>query len=337
MEYKKNLFVIILLFLFNFSLYGQLATNTIKSNKTLNTSLITNNNPALKTINPNNNIDLSNTNKITTNKTSLLSKEQIKSNNVKIIQASTFQTQYSSTSKSNKIVETPGTLMVTWGFFILKPESAFNNQFSEGTSGSETYYRMPFNSWNDSFYFYLRFDWDLFPFLNTRAGWSIGFNFAGSGDSNGSTIYVPQNSALGQAYGGPFYASYNSYNFPVLGYIRIEPLQLWIFKIYTGLGLGFSFGIYSYNEFTGSSESTLDTQYDEDVFKIVPIGMIFIGTEIKPFESFPTLFFEINYKFSQDPIMHNDYLNPQPMPTPPLGRNVAFQVSGLSIGFGLKY
>lgn len=219
--------------------------------------------------------------------------------------------------------------MINWGFFFMQPSDTFKDKFSEAETGGKPYYHLPFNSWNDPFYLYFNFDWPLSAFLNTRTGWSIGLNFAGSGDDIDS-IPVEAETDLGNAHEGAFWAIYNSYNIPLIIYIRIEPVQFWIFKLYTGLGAGITTGIYTYNELAEEGRSSFEEQFEKSDFRIRPIGQIFIGIDFEIGDFFEPMFFELKYTLAEDPVIVNDYLEPEE-------RRVSFQVSGLALGFGFRF
>ena len=190
---------------------------------------------------------------------------------------------------------------------------------------------MPFNSWNDNLYWHFSFDWKLnfLEFLHPRAGWSIALNFAGSGNG-GDAIEVETDTDLGNAKGEKFYAIYNCHKFPVMAIFRIQPLTIWIFKFYGGIGAGLYLGFFTYNEIAGESESMAE-QGDTRTFILYPLIAkgyygIYFDTTLKELQE---IFVEINYVFAENPIMTNDSLSPK--------RSVSFQVAGISLGFGFRF
>ncbi len=245
--------------------------------------------------------------------------------------------EQASSEKKVESKETPSSMMVNFGFFWLQANGKFKKKFSAGYEDSNNiYYRMPFNSWNDSFYVIFSFDWkiDILSQLNSQAGWGFGFNFAGSGGDD-DAIKVEADTDLGIANTGEFYAIYNNYHFPLFVNASIQPLDLSIFKFYTGLGCGGLIGIYTYNELADKERSSLEEESEQIFFKFIPFVHIFLGVHFEIIEDINEFFFEINYRFAKDPVITNDLLHRTKSTTP--RRSVQFQVSGILIGFGFRY
>lgn len=219
--------------------------------------------------------------------------------------------------------------MVNLGFYYLFPAAPFKNKFSRGFANGNAYYRMPANSWNDPFSIVLDYDWRLFNLPGFRWGWSLGLNFAGSGNGDDS-IEVPAGSDLGQAQGSTFYAIYNDYHFPLLVNIKYFPVKISVFRFYAGAGAGFFTGIYTYNELVQKERSSFEEQYEKTFVVLQPLFQVFLGFHFDISESFSTIFVELNLKFAKDPVVKNDFLKPDP-------RSVSFQISGLSLGAGFRY
>ncbi|MBU1077022.1 MAG: hypothetical protein KKH98_07010 [Spirochaetes bacterium] len=236
------------------------------------------------------------------------------------------------TNSKKEVKEEPSSWMVNLGFFYLLPYGNFKTKFSEGVEdeSKNLFYRIPFNSWNDPLYVMLNFDWviDLLPMLKTRIGWGVGFNFAGSGDEDES-ILVDMDSDLGKDHTSAFYAVYNNYHFPLEINIRIQPFSLLIFDLYSGAGLGGFMGIYTYNELVEKERSSYEEQFEKTFFIFKPYINIFLGVSFEVIEEINEFFLEFRYKIAKNPIITNDFLQPN--------RSVQFQVAGLMIGLGFRY
>lgn len=245
---------------------------------------------------------------------------------------------YTSKSSTNTNIvekEEPTSLMVNCGLMFLQTKSAFSTPFSSGLKGEKTYYRMPFNSWNDSFYIKYSHDWliDFLPSLGTRVGWGVELNFGGSGNNNPSEK-VPADSDLGLAEGTEFYAIYNCYHLPMYAHTRVYPYSISIFDFYTGVGGGMIWGIYTYNELVEKDRSAYEEQSEQTFFRGFPFIDISIGVNFEIIDFFYPFFLELNYRIAYDPVVTNEFLR---LTKSTQERSVRFQASGLFIGIGSRY
>ena len=237
---------------------------------------------------------------------------------------------------TNKIIITniKSSFMINLGFFFMLESEKFSDKFSQGTFGDDKkpYYHFPFNSWNDNLYIVISLDWkfSLLDIEHLRWGWSLGINLAGSGGKENS-IFVTPDSDLGIAKGGTkgFYAIYNNLKFPLMLNLRFHPIDRDEFKFYLGGGAGVCFHFITYNELMQPDRIKNDEKYEKTFIPIMPIFKIFLGISFTTIEMFGEMFLEVNYKFTENPIVTNEYLDP--------GRSVTFQASGLSLGFGFRY
>ncbi len=234
-----------------------------------------------------------------------------------------------------KSTNSKSSFMVNWGFYFLQPKKEFKNKFSRGGENDNIYYRIPNNSWNDSFYFVINFDWkiDFLNTLNTRLGWGVGFNFAGGGGDDGSQK-VDIDTDLGRDNGSVFYADYKDYHFPVFLNIRFQPYTILIFKLYTGSCIGAFSGIYTYNELIETDSSAFEEKSKKTFFKFQPFIELFFGFSFEIMEEINEMFFELKYRFANNPTITNDYLK-ETKTTP--SRSLRFQTSGLFLGVGFRY
>jgi len=232
------------------------------------------------------------------------------------------------TITSNKNEKT--SKMINLGFFNMFTSSEFSEPYSAGKYEGNTYYRMPSNSWNDKFYVTLSFDWEFIKSLNLRIGWGMEFNFAGSGDSEGSADKVEKDTDLAKdANKGEFYANFVCHK--VTAYLNFIsfPFKVSIIDFYAGIGGGIGIGWFTYNEILDKEISEFERPYRRTFVKILPAVKLFAGLLVHISDIFEPLFVETAFKFADEPVMKYS--------TSEITRYIKFQVSGFMLGAGVRY
>ncbi|MBN1898017.1 MAG: hypothetical protein JW827_04505 [Spirochaetes bacterium] len=233
--------------------------------------------------------------------------------------------------QTNKSIskEEKSTLKVNVGFFYLFSSGGFNQPYSADVQGEEIYYRMPVNSFNDSLYISIGFDWDFLKQYRSRLGWSLELNFGGSGDSEGSADKIESSTDLGLAKGGELYANFAAHRITAYLNIFSYPYKLSLLHFYTGLGAGLGIGWFTYNELVEQEISEYEQNFRATFVKLIPGFKIFAGfiLDYSLFDLFEPFFLEMAYKISPTPKMkHEDF-----------GTRIEFQTSGFMLGLGFRY
>jgi len=218
--------------------------------------------------------------------------------------------------------------MINLGFFYMFPSSEFEEPYSEGREGDKLYYRMPANSWNDSFYIILNFDWDFIQKINLRIGWGLEFNFGGSGDSEGAADKVKIDTDLAKAKGGEFYANFVSHK--VMSYLNFifYPYSIEFIDFYTGIGSGIGIGWFTYNELVDKEVSEYEQNYRDTFVRLLYCLKFFGGIVLHISDTFEPLFVETSFKLANEPILKH---------TTGFDRYIKFQISGWMLGIGVRY
>ncbi len=227
---------------------------------------------------------------------------------------------------SNDVKEIKSSKMDNLGFFYMFTSSKFDNHYSAGYEDDKKYFHIPYNSWNDSFYIVLNFDWEFVKKFKLRYGWGIELNFSGSGNSEGEADKIPSDSDLAKE-GADNYANFVSHKFT--GYFNLVdyPLKLSFLELYAGVGVGGGIGWFTYNEIADKNISTFEQNYRETFIKLLPAIKIFGGIILYISDSIEPIYLEIAYKFSKEPIFYHSAFK----------RYVKFQVSGFMLGVGFRY
>ncbi len=221
--------------------------------------------------------------------------------------------------------------MVNLGVGFLLTSSEFQPAFSKQLENDKEYYRLPFNTWNDYTYFTYSADWKLKGRL--RYGWGMEFCLGGSGGDGKDSIKVDKDTDLGKAYGGTFYAIYNSYHIPLFFNLMFSTLQISKnVEIFIGGSTGGIFGIFTYNELIEKNRSSVEENAEKTFFTVNFMYQIYGLIKVKISDSFETMYLMINYRFAKNPILTNDFLN-----SGNTTRRIQFQSDGLIIGFGFRY
>ncbi len=217
------------------------------------------------------------------------------------------------------------------GTGFLLTSSEFQTPFKRFSDNKGDFFRMPSNTWND--YTYFIYSRDKVWKYGLRIGWGIEFNLGGSGDFKIDSIKVDQDTDLGKAYGGDFYAIYNSYHFPL--YLTIFYPVLNInnkFEILLGGSGGAVQGIFTYNELVSENRSSVEEAAEKSFFTFNYMAQINFLIKFQIISSIEPMFISVVYRFTENPILTNDFLA-----NGEISRRIQFQADGLMLAIGFRY